>query len=228
MERHRQPARQFIQRDHGIQQRNSRSHRHGYRLCKQPNSHVRLHYQPHFAAGLYGFRNGHIQRRIDRLGLSVNRPTSGCSSCGGMGTAINATTAGSLVSGMAFTIHGVPSGTYTLEAWLDNIGYGAANASNPTGNLSSVAVTSANLSGKAVTLANPAAVSLGTSTPTWDTSEGFGAFNGDAVVGFDKITSNDVEMPASYAARIQHQFNVQRNCREQMLPGGGRNTAPGS
>ena len=41
----------------------------------------------------------------------------------------------------AYTIRGVPPGTYTINAWRDNLGYGEPNASNATGSTSSVAIT---------------------------------------------------------------------------------------
>ena len=63
----------------------------------------------------------------------VNTNCGGCSS--NLGTSIAKGTA--LKSGAAFTIHGVPPGTYTLQAFMDNLGYGAQNASNPTGSSTS-------------------------------------------------------------------------------------------
>jgi hypothetical protein len=140
-------------------------------------------------------------------------PNSGCSDCNQvLGTAVNGTTASSLLSpGVAFTIHGVPTGTYTLKAWLDNIGHGAQNASNPTVSISNVVVTSSGLSGQSVTLADPSAVSLGTLAPGFDSNNGLGTFSGGAVVGFDPIcngsgcSNGGVEMPASY--EVQYSTN---------------------
>ena len=132
-------------------------------------------------------------------------PNNGCSGCNqNLGTAINAINAGSLASGMAYTIHGVPAGTYTLKAYMDGIGFGLENASDPTGSLSNLNVTSSGLSNQNFTLTDPATVSLGTYTPTWDPSSGYGAFNGGAVVSFDPICNGSgcnnggVEMPTSY------------------------------
>jgi len=54
--------------------------------------------------------------------------SSNCNGCNNLGTSISEAT---LTSTGAFTIHGVTPGTYTLQAFMDNIGYGAQNASNP-------------------------------------------------------------------------------------------------
>jgi len=127
-------------------------------------------------------------------------PNSGCNNCNqNLGTAINATTAGSLASGMTFTIKGVPVGSYTLQAYMDIVGRGSPNANDPTGSLSGVTVTTSGASGQAVTLTDPATVTLGTSTPNWDPNSGYGAFSGGAIVSFDPIANgNYIEMPTSY------------------------------
>jgi hypothetical protein len=132
-------------------------------------------------------------------------PNNGCSNCSqNLGTAINATTANALKNGLTYTIHGVPIGTYTLKAYMDGIGFGIENASNPTGSLSNLNVTSSGLSNQNFTLQDPLAVSLGTLTPTWDPSNGSGVFSGGAVVSFDPICNGSgcnnggIEMPTSY------------------------------
>jgi hypothetical protein len=73
--------------------------------------------------------------------------------CGGgeLGTSITNAT---LTSGGAFTIRGVPPGSYTLQAWMDAIGQGLQNATDPSGS-SSVTVASANVTNAAVTMTNP-------------------------------------------------------------------------
>jgi hypothetical protein len=125
--------------------------------------------------------------------------TSNCNGCGSnLGTSISAAT---LTSGGAFTIHGVPPGTYTLQAYMDNIGYGAENASNPTGSTQNVTVTNSGVSGVGVALTDPAAVTL-SSAPAWSSSNGLGAFNGGAFVSFNTIQNNNgIEMPASYTVQ---------------------------
>jgi hypothetical protein len=132
-------------------------------------------------------------------------PNSGCSNCNqNLGTAIDGTAGGPFTSPKSYTIHGVPAGTYTLKAYMDGVGFGIENASDPTGSLSNLNVTSSGLSNQNFTLADPAAVSLGTLTPTWDPGSGYGAFSGGAIVSFDPICSGSgcnkggIEMPTSY------------------------------
>ena len=61
--------------------------------------------------------------------LALN--SNNCNGCGSnLGTSIPEAT---LKAGGNFTIHGVQPGNYTLQAFMDNLGYGAQNASNPTG-----------------------------------------------------------------------------------------------
>ena len=121
--------------------------------------------------------------------------SNNCSGCNNnLGTSISEAI---LTSSGAFTIHGVAPGTYTLQAFMDNLGYGAQNASNPTGSVQNVTVTNAGLSGLAVALADPPAVTLG-SAPNWKSSGGAGAFSGGAFVSFQTIQNNGIEMPASY------------------------------
>jgi hypothetical protein len=159
-------------------------------------------------------------------------PNSGCGGCNQvLGTAINATTANSLLSpGLPFTIHGVPIGTYTLKAWMDNLGYGTPNASNPTRNVTGLTVTSSGLSGQSVTLADPSAVSLGTLTPAWDPNFGLGVFNGGAVVSFDPICSGSgcnnggLEMPTRYNLEYSTDPTFNSGFNHQFFPADGGNS----
>jgi hypothetical protein len=119
--------------------------------------------------------------------------------CGGcnnnLGTSISETT---LTHGGAFTIHGVQAGTYTLQAFMDNIGSGAENASNPTGSVSNITVVNSNVSGVGIALTDPGTVTL-SSGPAW---QGGSAISGAAAVNFQTITNNNgIEMPASYTAQ---------------------------
>ena len=125
------------------------------------------------------------------LALSSNN----CNNCGqSLGTAIS--TKG------AFTINGVPTGTYTLQAWMDGLGYGVENASDPSTNLFAnvnVTVTTGNLTGVLVKLGDPAAVTL-SSAPTIG---GISPFSGGAFVTLNGPlqNSNGVETPASYTVQ---------------------------
>jgi large repetitive protein len=70
---------------------------------------------------------------------------------GGPGTSISETT---LTSGGAYTIRGVPPGSYTVQAWMDPLGQSVQNAIDPTDS-ASLTVTDADVSGIAVTLHDP-------------------------------------------------------------------------
>ncbi|HWG21772.1 MAG TPA: putative Ig domain-containing protein [Terracidiphilus sp.] len=82
--------------------------------------------------------------------------------CGGNGggTSISETT---LTSGGAFTIRGVPPGSYTLQAWMDTLGQSAQNAVDPAGSASFT--VDANVSNAAVTMHDPT-YATPTSNPT--------------------------------------------------------------
>jgi hypothetical protein len=131
-----------------------------------------------------GSQTGWIYLRLVNTG-------NNCGDCGSyLGTAISAPG--------AFTIHGVTPGTYTLQAYMDNLGFGAQNASNPTGSTSNVTVSNAAVVGVTVELGDPGAVTFN-SAPVWDSSNGLGAFSGGAVISYDPIqNSNGIEIPASY------------------------------
>jgi len=77
--------------------------------------------------------------------------SNNCGSYGAPGTSITNAT---LTSGGAFTIQGVPPGSYTLKAWMDPIGQGLPNAIDPAGS-SPVTVSSANVTNAAVTMTDP-------------------------------------------------------------------------
>lgn len=68
----------------------------------------------------------------------------------------------------AYTIRGVPPGSYTLQAWMDPLGQGVQNAIDPSGSTSSVTVTSANVTNAAVTMSDPT-LATPTSNPTIQT-----------------------------------------------------------
>jgi hypothetical protein len=94
----------------------------------------------------------------------------------------------------AFTIHGAAPGNYTLSSWMDNRGNGVQNASNPTTSNSNLAVSDANVGGVSVTLDAPATVSLSTGPKL----NGIYGFENGAIVTFNAIKSNGVELPTSY------------------------------
>ena len=123
------------------------------------------------------------------------------SNCGGCGNNLGTSIATATSSGVAFTIQGVSPGTYTLQAFMDNLGYGGQNASNPTSSVANVTVTTSSLTGVSVTLVDPAAVTI-SSAPSWNSSKGFGAFSGGAFISYNTIQNNNgIEMPASYTVQ---------------------------
>jgi len=81
--------------------------------------------------------------------LTLNN--NNCGGNGGPGTSVSEAT---LTSGGAFTIRGVPPGSYTLSTWMDPIAQGVQNAIDPTGG-NTVTVTDANITTAGVALFNP-------------------------------------------------------------------------
>jgi len=96
-----------------------------------------------------------------------------------------------------FIIHGVPPGSYTLQAFMDNLGIGTPNASNPAGS-TPVTLSSANLINQNLTLADAGTVTL-TSAPA---IQGIAGFNSGAVVQYQVLTNGSngkgIETPTSY------------------------------
>ena len=124
--------------------------------------------------------------------IYIKLSSSNCGSCGGSGTAIPAMG--------PFTINGVQAGTYQLQAFMDNIGYGAENASNPTGSVSSVVVTDGAVNNVNVTLTDPSAITLGSNSPTISQASGF---SGGAFVSLNGLLQNNKgdETATSYNVR---------------------------
>ena len=144
--------------------------------------------------------------------------------CGGcnnnLGTSISEAV---LTSGGAFTIHGVQPGTYTLQAYMDNLGYGAQNASNPTGSVSNITVVSSPVTGVALTLSDPGAITLSTA-PVWNANNGNGAFSGGAFVSFKTIRNNNgIEMPASYTVQWSTSSSFSSITGSRSFPATGNN-----
>jgi hypothetical protein len=84
--------------------------------------------------------------------------------CGG-GNSGNGT---SIAAPGAFTIRGVPPGSYTLQVYMDlaALGNGALNSSDPTGS-TTVAITTANVTSAAVTLTDNNPTSVPSSNPSF-------------------------------------------------------------
>ena len=121
----------------------------------------------------------------------LNLNNNNCGGGGGEGTSIPSS---ALSSGGAFTINGVPPGSYTLQSYIDNLGNGAPNATNPAGSVS-VTVSNANITGASVTLVDPT-VAAPTKAPAIQTIE---PTNLGVVISYKPITnSNGVESVTSY------------------------------
>ena len=109
------------------------------------------------------------------------------------GTSITDTT---LTSVGAYTIRGVPPGTYSVYAWMDTLGQGYQNTNDPSGTGgASVTVTDANVTGAADTLLNPT-IATPTASPT---IQNISPTNDGVAIAFKPITnSNGVEEATSY------------------------------
>lgn len=92
--------------------------------------------------------------------IYLNLVSSNCPSSS-LGTSISSS---AVKTGGAFTINGVPPGSYTLYATLDNLGQGARNETNPTAN-TAVTVSAANVTGVSITPADPT-VTVPADSPT--------------------------------------------------------------
>ena len=92
-----------------------------------------------------------------------------------------------------YTIHGVPPGTYTLQAFMDTRGYGANNAADPSGTTTSFGVGAATVTAPTLTLTDPGTITV-TGSPTIKTMAGT---NNGAVAQFKQVINN-VEVPSSY------------------------------
>ena len=114
-------------------------------------------------------------------------PPGNCGT-GGTGTSISAPG--------AFTIRGVPPGTYTLRAWMDltALGNGAQNTFDPSGN-APVTVSNANVTGAGVTLADNTPSGVPGANPAIN---GITPTDQGVIVSFKAITSNGVEAATSY------------------------------
>ena len=105
----------------------------------------------------------------------------------------------SIASKGVFSIRGVPPGSYSVQAWMDTIGFGAPNAADPSTNVNSpvtFSVTNANVPSVAATLGTPPAVTLNSAPGI----QGVDPFSGGAFLFFQPIVDNNtgVELATSY------------------------------
>jgi hypothetical protein len=148
--------------------------------------------------------------------IRLNNLSNGNSS---LGTAISEA---KLTAGGAYTIHGVTPGIYEVNAFMDTLNNGSQNAADPTGySVSSVTVSTGNVTtGANVQLQDPSGLSLN-SSPTWDSSQGFGAFSGGALIDFDIIKSNDSEQAAGYTVQWSTDSSFITGVSSQCFPATG-------
>ena len=121
----------------------------------------------------------------------LNLVNTNCGGNGGEGTSIPFS---AIASGGAFTINGVPPGSYNLVANIDNLGQGTFNATNPTAT-TAVTVSSANVTGIGITPIDPT-LTAPTATPTINS---ISPMDSGVVINYQPITnSNKVESVSFY------------------------------
>ncbi|HEY4382452.1 MAG TPA: hypothetical protein VGN01_19040 [Acidobacteriaceae bacterium] len=148
--------------------------------------------------------------KTGRIYIAVNN-INGCD-VGTQGTSISA--AGT------YTIHGVPPGTYTVQAFMDTLGYGAGNAANPSGTSSSFSASAVNVTAPTLTLTDPATPTI-TSSPNLNE---VGAFNTGAIALFDGVKNNGVEQATSYTLQWSTTSAFTTVAGSQIFPAIGTNT----
>ena len=111
--------------------------------------------------------------------------------CGG-----NGAPGTSIAAPGAFTIRGVPPGTYNLQGWMDlsTLANGSPNTADPTGSVSG-SLTNADVTGVGLTLTDPTITSVPSSNPAFKaitpTDQG-------VVISFKPVTTNNAETATSY------------------------------
>jgi hypothetical protein len=122
-----------------------------------------------------------------------------------------------------YTIRGVPPGTYTLNAFMDNLGKGALNASNPTGSTATVQAGQTNAN---VALYDPPTVIL-SANPVLN---GGGGFNTGAVIANNPITVRNtngysMETATSYTLQWSTSSNFTAVAGSKTFPATGSDSA---
>jgi len=103
----------------------------------------------------------------------------------------------SIAAPQGFSIRGVQPGNYTLQAWVDETGYGGLNAEDPTVTLANLKVASANLNSVAITFVQPPPVTV-LSSPSIFFG---GGYSGGAILGYRPILIANVEQAVSYTVQ---------------------------
>jgi hypothetical protein len=135
----------------------------------------------------------------------INLVNGNCGGSGGNGTSI----AYPFTAGGAFSIQGVPPGSYTLKAWMDptaptNLGEGTQNTSDPTGSAANAVTVAAggvqSGNGQSFGLTDPT-VTAGTTGPKFKT---IAPGDSGAVIAFSTgsvSNSNGIEEYTSYTVQ---------------------------
>ena len=111
---------------------------------------------------------------------------------------------GTSISGPGpFTIQGVPPGNYTVQAYMDTLGYGAPNANDPSSGSSSPSVTVSNFDPSAVTVSmtNAGTVDLSASTQILASPADKTAVIAYKAIATQDSNGNKVEEATSYTVR---------------------------
>ena len=104
----------------------------------------------------------------------------------------------SAIAATTFAIRGVQPGAYTLNAWVDELGYGAQNASDAAALISNLTAGYANLANVLVTPSAPTPPAL-TSAPGITSG---GGFTGGVYLGYTPILDgNGMEQATSYTVQ---------------------------
>jgi hypothetical protein len=137
------------------------------------------------------------------------------SNCGGgtQGTSIS--------SAGAFTIRGVSPGTYSLQSFMDVLGYGVANAADPTGSSAAFTVSNSNVTGANITLTDPATVTLSSGPQL----RGVAGFNSGAIAFSKEIENNGVEAATSYTLQWSTSSSFSSITGSKTFPATGNNSS---
>ena len=140
--------------------------------------------------------------------------------CGGNNPNGTSMTEAQLTAGGAFTIRGVPPGSYKLTAGMDQFGEGATNALDPDG-YATVTVGTSNVTNAAVTMLDPTVATPGTG-PKLNT---ISPTNLGVVINYGAITvtnssGNKVEQVAGYTVQWSTTTNFSSTSSYQFLANG--------
>ena len=116
--------------------------------------------------GTFSYKGKQSKASPAYIKLQTDGPV--CANCPTQGTAVELTSLGSSTTvTKAFTVHGVPPGTYTGEAWYDVTGFGEppSNPNNPFATPFTVTVSNADVALGTVTLNDPTTYGNVSATP---------------------------------------------------------------